>query len=51
MENSRLARHIRRMIVHNKAKWRRICDIESGTSQIKSCNNIQPIDSIGQSVT
>ena len=39
------------MIIHNKAKRCRICDIESGTSQIRSCNNIQPIDLTGQSVT
>jgi hypothetical protein len=39
------------MIMHNKAKRRRICDIRSGTIQIRSCNSIQPTTSTGQSVT
>ena len=51
MQNLRLARYRRRMIMHNKAKQHRICDIRSGTIQIRSCSSIQPTNSTSQSVT
>jgi hypothetical protein len=49
MENSRLARQTRRMIVDNKMKQRRISDIGSDFIQIRSCDSIQPINSTGKS--
>ena len=39
------------MIMHNKAKRRRICNIRSDTIQIRSCSSIQPTNLTGQSVT
>lgn len=51
MQNPRVARYKRRMIMRNKAKRRRICDIRSSTIQIRSCNSIEPTNSTAQSVT
>ena len=38
------------MIMHNKAKRRRICHIRSGTIPIRGCSSVQPTNSTGQGV-